>query len=227
MKRLTVVLAALSMAAAIGAQELKIGTIDGMSAYGQLVATVLKDAGFDAKIAIYQQPELYQALGKGEIDGAFFLAQPIIAQIKGSTMVSVRLLQTNFCAVTLDPAIKIANPGDLRKYTVGIVKDNSGHAAITRGLTPVEAASDIEQFKMLASGKIQVAVAVDKLIPPMCKAAGIKDYYIQPTPLLRTPTFFALSSKQSSSKGKIEEAFKKWQDSGQWEAEVAKIEKPR
>jgi hypothetical protein len=90
-------------AAALGAQELRIGTIEGMAAYGPLVA-------------------------------------------KGAVMVPARIASTDFCAVATDPGVKVANPNDLRKYNVGIVKDHPGHVAITRGMTVTETAGDAEEF---------------------------------------------------------------------------------
>lgn len=189
-----------------------------------LVTTVIKEAGFDTKITVYdQQPQLIEAFAKGEIDGAFFLAQPLIQQIKGAFMISARLANSDFCAVTTDPNIKIANPGDLRKYTVGIVKGHPAHTSITRGMKVIEAANEAEQFKMLADGKFQAAVSVVDLIVSMTKAAGITTYATQMPPLLRTPTFIALSASQKSKKDAMEVAFKKWIDNGKWEAETAKL----
>jgi hypothetical protein len=224
MKRSAAILIGLFIVSIIGAQELKIGTIEGMAGYGPLVVKVLKEAGFDAKISTYPiQGDLVRELAKGGIDGAFFLAQPIIAQAKGAVRVPVRIGESNFCAVATDPSVKVANPGDLRKYKVAIVKGHPAHAAITRGLTLTGAASDEEQFKLLADGSVQVVIAVDDLIPIMCKAVGIKQYYVQNPPLLRTPTFLALSAAQAGIEPKVEAAFKKWIDNGQWEAEMTKI----
>jgi hypothetical protein len=225
MRRIAAVLVgALMGAACLGAEELKIGTIEGMAAYGPLMIKALKDAGYDAKVTAYaQQADLLQDLAKGRIDGAFFLAQPVIAQVKGAVMVPVRIAFTDFCAVATDPGVKVANPSDLRKYSVGIVKGQPGHAAITRGMTVTEASSDAEEFKMLAAGRFQVAIAVSDLVPIMCKMAGIKTYYIQSPPLLRTPTFLALSAARSGIEPKIEAALKKWVDGGQWDKESAAV----
>lgn len=224
MKRSFTALMLLVLSAVLWAQQLHLGTIKGMHMYNALVTTVIKEAGFDTKITVYdQQPQLMEAFAKGEVDGAFFLAQPLIQQIKGAFMISARLANSDFCAVTTDPNIKIANPGDLRKYTVGIVKGHPAHTAITRGMKVVEAANEAEQFKMLAEGKFQAAVSVIDLIVPMTKAAGITTYVAQMPPLLRTPTFIALSASQTSKKDALEAAFKKWIDNGQWEAETVKL----
>ncbi len=226
MKRFCVFLLCVLLSAFLGAQQLNLGTIKGMHMYNDLVAKVIKEAGFDTKITVYdQQPQLMEAYAKGQIDGAFFLAQPLIQQVKGAFMISARLSSSDFCAVTTDSTIKITNPGDLKKYTVGIVKGHPGHTAITRGLTVVEAANEAEQFKMLAEGKFQVAISVVDLIVPMAKASGIASYVTHMPPLLRTPTFLSLSSAHTAKKDAIEAAFKKWIDNGQWEAETAKLKK--
>jgi hypothetical protein len=223
MRRFAALVSVILAVASAGAQELKVGTIEGMASFSPLIAKVLKDAGYNIKIVTYpQQGALLQDLAKGGVDGAFFLAQPVIAQVK-AVRVPIRIGQTDFCAVATDPNVKVANSGDLRKYTVGVVKDNSGHEAITRGMTVTAAASDVEQFKMLAAGRFQVAISIPQMVPIMCRLAGIKDYYIQKPPLLMTPTFFALSAAQEGIEPKVEAAFKKWVDSGQWEKEAGAI----
>jgi hypothetical protein len=225
MQRIVTVLIGLLALSTVGAQELKIGTIEGMANYGPSIAKVLKEAGFDAKVSVYPaQGDLVRELAVGGIDGAFFLAQPVIAQAKGAVAVPVRIGESNFYAVATDPSVKVGNPGDLRKYKVGIVRGHPAHQALTRGSSPIAAANDADQFKLLADGGVQVAVAVEDLIPVMCKAAGIKTYYLQKPPLLRTPTFLALSSAKAGLEPKVEAAFKAWLDDGRWKAEVAKVE---
>lgn len=224
MKRFCSALMLVVCTAALWCQQLHFGTIKGMHMYNTLVTKVIKEAGFETNITVYdQQPQLMEAFAKGEVDGAFFLAQPLIQQVKGAFMISARLANSDFCAVTIDPDIKIANPGDLRKYSVGIVKGHPGHTAVTRGMKVIEAANEVEQFKMLAEGKFQAAVSVIDLIVPMTKAAGITTYATQMPPLLRTPTFIALSASQTAKKDALEAAFKKWIDNGKWEAETAKL----
>jgi hypothetical protein len=223
MKRYATLLSIMIAMASAGAQELRVGTIEGMASFSPLMAKVLKEAGFDIKIVTFpQQGSLLQDLAKGAVDGAFFLAQPVIAQVN-AVRVPIRIGQTDFCAVATDPAIKVAGSGDLRKYTVGIVKDNPGHAAVTRGMTVTIADSDAEEFKMLGAGRFQVAVSIPQMVPIMARLAGIKSYYVQKPPLLSTPTFFALSAARAGIEPKVEAAFKKWVDSGQWEKEASSI----
>ncbi len=228
MKRIIGLLTLFAALTTINAQEWSIGTIEGTSFYGPAVLKVLKEAGIEAKVKSYPTlPALVQGLASGSLDGAFFLAQPIIASIPGATMIPVRIDQTDFCALTTDPAIKIANPGELRKYTVGIVKDQTAHAAVTRGMTPTVAVNDLEQFKLLAAGSVQTIIAVKDMIPSMCKAAGIAQYYVQNPPLLQTPTFLALSAARSAKAGQIGTVLRKWVENGQWEDEKAKLAAPR
>ncbi|MBN1646884.1 MAG: transporter substrate-binding domain-containing protein [Spirochaetales bacterium] len=226
MKRLAVFILLVCLAVSIGAQELKIGTIKGTAFYAPAFVKALKQAGIDVKIAAFDdQPSLIAALAKQEIGAAFFLAQPIIAQINGAVMVPVRLHQTNFCAVTTDPSIKINSPLDLRKHTVGIVEGNMAHTAVTRGINANVSASDMEQFRRLKAGDFEVAVAVDMLVPVMAKLTGIKKYFIGERPLLSTPTFLALAASKAALKNKIETVLKEWQDNGKWETELQQAEK--
>ena len=182
----------------------------------------LGDAGYQVTIRPFEtQDELIGATASGSVDGAFFLAQPVIAHIPGATMIPVRLMNSDFYAVCTDPSIKVSNPGDLRKYTVGIVKGHPGHVAVTRGMKVIEADSDIEQFRQLAAGRFQVAIAVQEMIPGMAKAAGLKTYQVQETPLMRTPTFLALGAAKAGNKKPVEDALRKAVDSGLWEKEIA------
>ncbi len=223
MKRIAILCLAAFLAASLSAQQLTLGSMKGEEAYGPALIGAFKEAGFDAKIKAFdQQPDLVQALAKGSVDAAFFLAQPIIEQAKGSVMIPVRLAFADICAVTTDPGIKISGPGDLRKYTVGVVKGHVGHAAVTRGMAVVEAANEMEELKMLAAGRFQVAISISDLVPIMSRPAGLTKYYIQTPPLLRTPTFLALSASRASLKDKILEILKKRVESGQWERETAK-----
>jgi hypothetical protein len=225
MKRIAALLIGIMCIAAAGAQELKIGTIEGMANFSPLIAKVLKESGYNVKVVTFpQQGALLQELAKGSVDGAFFLAEPVIAQVK-AIRVPVRIGETDFCAVAVDSSIKISTPGDLRKYSVGIVKGNAGHEAITRGMTVTAVDSDVEQFKGLAVKRYQVVISIPQMIPVMCKVAGIKEYYIQKPPVLKTPTFFALSASQFANEPKVEAAFKKWVESGQWEKEAEALNK--
>jgi ABC-type amino acid transport substrate-binding protein len=225
MKRMAVILTGLLITATLGAQELTIGTIEGTANYGPLIMRVLKETGINAKIVTYRrQDDLYPALARGTVDGAFFLAEPIIAQLNGAVTVPVRLHQTNFCAVTLDPKVKVTTPGDLRRYTVGVVKGQMAHDALTRGMPTVSAVSDMEQFKMLAAGRFQIALAVEMAVPFHCAAAGIKTYYIQQPPLLMSPTFLALSKKQAGLTDKVTAVFKQWLENGRWNEALAAVD---
>ncbi len=224
MKRITVFLVAILLGASISAQQLTLGTMKGMDAYGPALIGALSEAGLDARIKAFdQQPGLLQALGSGSVDAAFFLAQPIIDQVKGAVMVPVRLGYTDICAVTTSAAITITSPADLRKYTVGVVKGHVGHAAVTGGMQVIEAANEMEELKMLAAGRFQVAISISELVPILSKPAGLKTYVIQTPPLLRTPTFLALSAARAGLKDKIQGVLDKKVQSGQWETETAKL----
>ena len=224
MKRLVLFLVILCLSVGIGAEEMKIGTIQPTAVFGPLFVKVLKDAGIDATIVAYNaQPELYAALAKNEIDGAFFIAQPIIARIPGAVMVSARISQTDFYGVSLDPSIKANNPGELRKYSVGIVKDNEAHVAITRGIKAIETQNDRELFAGLGAGNYQMIISVDKLVPIMSRATGIGQCYMGDRPLLRTPTFLALSASNADKKDKLEGVFGQWLRTGKWGSEMGKL----
>lgn len=206
------------------AEEMTIGTFKGMDVCCPAVSKVLNDAGLKTTVTVFNtQDELIRALAMQKIDGAFFLAQPVIAHVNGAVMIPVRLMNTDFYAVTVDKSVVVHNPGDLRKYTVGIVKGHPGHVAMTRGMKVVEAENEMEQFKQLAQGRFQVALSVSDLIRPMTGAAGISEYYVQEPPLMRTPTFFALSASGSKMKDRVEATFKNAVESGQWEKETAAI----
>lgn len=221
MKRIFFVLFVLIAVIGLHAEELTVGTIRGMMIYSPAVVNVLKANGYETSVKPFEtQDELIASMMRGDIDGAFFLAQPVIAQIKGSVMIPVRLMYSDFCAVCTDSSVSVSNPGDLRKYSVGIVKGHPGHIAVTRGMTTVQAGNDVEQFKQLSQGNFQVAIAVRELIPVMTKVAGIQKYYVQQPPLMRTPTFFVLGSGKANQKKEIESAFREALENGSWERDI-------
>ncbi len=220
MKRFFFVLFTLIVVFGLHAEKLTVGTIKGMMIYSPAVVKVLNARGYDTSVRPFDtQEELIASMVQGNIDGAFFLAQPVAAQIKGSVMIPVRLMYSDFCAVCTDSSISISNHGDLRKYTVGIVKGHPGHIAVTRGIKAVQTENDVDQFKQLSQGNFQVAIVVRELIPIIAKIAGIKEYYVQQPPLMRTPTFFILGSGKANQKKEIESAFKEAVESGVWERE--------
>jgi hypothetical protein len=227
MKRIAVLAVCLTLVAALGAQELKLGTMDGTMRYAPVIAKMLKDAGYDVKAAGFKdQAALLQALGKGEVDGAFFLPQPVVQTVKGAVLVPIKLGESRFDAVYTDPKIKIANVGDLKNYSVGILKDHSGHMAVTRGLTVTTAPTDMEEFKLLTSGKVQVIIVLEEILPILTKPAGLTNYSVS-IPLLRTPNFLALSAAKGGEEVKIEAAIKKWVDSKKYDEEMAKLDSPK
>jgi hypothetical protein len=221
MKRVFAAMIALSLAGALGARELLLGTREVTMRYAPVIAKALEDSGYTGKAKGFAtQPELLAALGKGEVDGGFFLPQPVVMSVKGAVLVPIKLGETSFIAVTTDPAIKINNAGDLKNYKVGIVKDHTGHLAVTRGLTVTAAPGDFEEVKLLTDGKVQVIIILEEILPILAKPAGLKNYY-QSVPLLRTPNFLALSAAKGGEEAKVEAALKKFTESKQYDEEMA------
>lgn len=224
MKRGAMIAVCLVAAMTIGAQGLRLGTMEGTMRYAPVVISALKEAGYESSAKGYPtQIALLEALGKGEIDAGFFIPQPVIQTIKGAVMIPVKLGESRFDALTTDPNIKITRSTDLKDYKVGIVKDHSGHVAVTRGIAVTTAPSDYDEFKLLVDGKVQVIIALEELVPILSKPAGLKTYYTS-LPLLRTPNFLALSAAKAGEAAKIEAILKKWVEGKKWEAELAKID---
>lgn len=224
MKRVLYVVFVFCLAIGLHAERLTIGTIRGMMRYSPAIVQTLSNAGYEAVVQPFDTQEaLMKAVETGAVDGAFFLAQPVVSHIKGAVLIPVRLMYTDFHAISTDPSVTVSNLGDLKKYTVGIVKGHPGHIAVTRGIKVIETESDAEQFKQLSQGRYQVAIAVKELIPLMAKVAALKKYYIQQPPLMRTPTFFILGRTKADHKKKIEEAFKKALESGEWDRQITAI----
>ena len=142
--------------------------------------------------------------------------------MKGAVLVPVKLGESRFDAVFTDPKVKIANVADLKNYTIGIVKDHSGHLAVTRGLTVTAAPNDMDEFKLLTSGKVQAIIVLEEILPILAKPAGLAKYSVS-IPLLRTPNFLALSAAKGGDEAKIEAALKKWVDSKKYDEEMAKL----
>jgi ABC-type amino acid transport substrate-binding protein len=225
MKRILSIAIAAAVAA-MGAQELKLGTMEGTLRYAPVVAKALKEAGFTMKAKGYAtQAALLKALGKGDIDGGFFIPQPVIQTVPGAVMVPVKLGESRFDAVTTDPKIKINSSIDLKNYKVGIVRDHSGHMAVTRGMSVTAAPDDYEEFRLLVDGRVQVIIVLEEIIPILAKPAELNNYYTS-IPLLRTPNFLALSAAKGGEAAKIETVLRKWVESKQWDEEMGKIDAP-
>lgn len=228
MKKLISTLASLVLLAGIAfAEDITVTTFKGNAQFMPAVTAILTKAGYNVKpVVVDEQGELIASVAKNETDLGFFLAQPLITQIKGATFVPARLMSTDFCAVTKDASVVIKNSADLKKYKVGIVKGNAGHAAATRGVTNVvEAASEVEQFKLLKDGKVDVVVSVRDLIVPMSRASGLTDAIVCEPPIMKNPTFIALSAKAADKKNALDELFNAAMKDGSWGKELGKLKK--
>lgn len=228
MKKIMSILAAmLVLTSVVAAEELKVATFEGNQQFMPAVTAILKDAGYEVKPVVFkEQGEMIGALAKSEADIVFFLAQPLITGVKGAQFISARLMSTDFCAVTVDPAVVIKNAADLKKYKIGIVKDNAGHVAATRGVpNVVEAADTVEQFKMLKNGDVQAVISVRDLIVPMTMASGLKNPIVCEPPVMKNPTFLALSPKAAAKKAELDAVFTKALNDGVWGKELGKLKR--
>lgn len=226
-KLLSIVAAVFMLSAVVCAEELTVATFKGNAQFMPAVTSILKGAGYDVVTKIYdEQPEIIAALAKNEVDLTFFLAQPVITGVKGAQFIPARLMNTDFVAVTTDPSVVVKTPADLKKYKVGIVKDQPGHAAATRGVPNiVEAPNEVAQFKMLAAGDVQVVVSVRDLVMPMSQASGLKGAIICEPPVMKNPTFIAVSAKAAGKKADLDALFQKALTDGTWGKELGKIKR--
>lgn len=228
MKKILTVLTALTvLVSATFGEEIKIATFKGMAQFVPAVTKILTDAGYDVKSTVYdEQGELIASLAKTDCDIAFFLAQPIITGVKGAQFISARLMSTDFVAVTLDPAVSVKSMADLKKYKVCVVKDQPGQNAAVRGCTDiVYAASEMEQFKKLKAGEAQVAISVRDLVVPMTKANGINNAIVCEPPVMKNPTFLAVSAKAAGKKAALDAIFQTALNDGTWNKELGKLKK--
>lgn len=228
MKKILTVLTALAvLVSATFGEEIKIATFKGMAQFVPAVTKILTDAGYDVKPTVYnEQGELIAALAKTDTDIAFFLAQPIITGTKGAQFISARLMSTDFVAVTLDPSVSVKSTADLKKYKVCVMKDQPGQNAAVRGCTDiVYAASEMEQFKKLKAGEAQVVVSVRDLVVPMTRANGINNAIVCEPPVMKNPTFLALSAKAAGKKAELDKLFQTALNDGTWGKELGKLKK--
>lgn len=228
MKKLMSALASLVLLAGMAfAEDLTITTFKGNAQFVPAVTAILTKAGYTVKpVVVDEQSELIAAVAKNETDLGFFLAQPLITGIKDASFVSARVMSTDFCAVTKDPSVVVKNSADLKKYKVGIVKGNAGHAAATRGVSNVvEAANEVEQFKLLQDGKVDVVVSVRDLVVPMSRASGLTGATVCEPPVMKNPTFIAVSAKAAGKKAALDEIFNAALKDGSWGQELGKLKK--
>lgn len=227
MKKIMSVLGALFVfAASIFAEPLTIASFKGNAQFVPAVVTILEGAGYEVKPVVFdEQGQLIAALTKNEVDVAFFLAQPIITQAKGQ-FISARLMNTDFCAVTTDPSIVVKTTADLKKYKVCVMKGQPGQNAAVRGVPDiVEVPTELDQFKALKAGDAQVVISVRDLIVPMSRAAGLTDYTVCEPPVMKNPTFLAVSAKAADKKAELDTLFQTALTDGSWGKELAKLKK--
>jgi ABC-type amino acid transport substrate-binding protein len=223
MKRFYAFFAVLVVGTSVFAQALKVGTTDSTARFAPLIQKVLREGGIEAEIASLAQDRLLEDLTAGRIDGAFFLSEPSFSSLAGIVKVPVKLYMIDFVAVTLDPGVKVAKTSDLRKYSVGMIQGNTAQEQITKGMKPIATWNEAAEFKMLAAGRFDVALAARSEVPNLSKAEGIDTYYVQEPALLSTPTYFALSSANAGIQSKLTAVFRKWVDSGKWMEELSRI----
>lgn len=227
MKKIMSILGAmLVLSVAVFAKPLTVASFKGNAQFMPAVVSILQNAGYEVKSIVYdEQPQLIAALTKSEVDVAFFLAQPIIAQAKGQ-FVSARLMNTDFCAVTTDPSIVIKSSADLKKYKVCVMKGQPGQNAAVRGVPNIlEVPNELAQFKALKAGEAQVVISVRDLIVPMSRQAGLTNPIVCEPPVMKNPTFLALSSSAADKKAELDALFQKALADGTWGKELAKIKK--
>ncbi|MCQ2575939.1 MAG: transporter substrate-binding domain-containing protein [Treponema sp.] len=226
-KVMSIFAAMLLLAGVVVAEDITIATFKGNAQFVPAVTAILSKEGYTVKTTVYEeQGDMIAALAKSETDLCFFLAQPLIAQVKGASFVTARLMNTDFCAVTTNPSVSIKSSADLRKYKTGIVKGHPGHTAAARGVpTIVEAADDISEFKLLANGDVDVIIAVRDLIVPLSRAAGIANPTVCEPPVMKNPTYIGISPKAASKKAALDDIFQKALSDGSWGKELGKLKK--
>jgi ABC-type amino acid transport substrate-binding protein len=223
MKHFNAVVLALVCASGLFAQTLKIGTTEGTACFAPAIVKVLKEGGIDAEVSILQQEQVFKDLEAGTLDGAYFLTDPAFASMQGVIKVPVKLYNVDFVAVALDPNVKISRTTDLRKYSVGMVQGNAAQETLTKGMKPIATWSEATQFKMLAEGRFNVALAARPIVENLAKAGGIDTYYIQEPALMTTPAYFALSANKASLQSRITALLRTWIDSGKWVEELTSL----
>jgi stage V sporulation protein SpoVS len=222
MKRRLFVLAVLglALAAVLPAQKFIVAGTESVRPFAGLVTNVLKDAGFEPELQVMPMQRFTQALGESTVAGGFFLSEQAAKAVTGAVKIPVVLFKNEVVAFAVKPDVKITSNADLAKYKVGIVRGNATHEAVAKGITPLLADNEESEVKMLAAGRFDVAILARSLVAEYCKKAGIDKYYVQEPPVLITPLYFVLSAKNAGLEAKLNVAFKKQVDSGQWTKDI-------
>jgi ABC-type amino acid transport substrate-binding protein len=181
-----------------GAQTLSLGSTEVTQSVFPVVEKVLKEAGIPAKISVVPQARLFSDIVTGGLDGAFFLGDQALANLKGVVKVPVKLFQTDLVAVTVGPKPKITSVADLKGLTIGVVRGNGAAEALTKGLDPTLVVNDLTQIKMLAGGRFQVALVSRTAVPLLAQEAGVTNLVIQEPSLLTSAVYFVFSSQRAA-----------------------------
>ena len=83
--------------------------------------------------------------------------------------------------------------------------------------------NQLQQFKMLAIGRFDVALSARVLVASLIRQAGIKLWYIQEPPLLSQQMYLCLAPRGMVYMAKLTETFRRAVDSGQWARDVGEV----
>jgi ABC-type amino acid transport substrate-binding protein len=208
----------------VGAEghKLVFETPDILAPFVPAVMDRITRAGLKAEVQFAPYVRLQQDLGKGAVDGAFFLGESFLKASSLYQAVPVPLYRNEYMAVTMAGGPDIRTPQDLGDKTVGYPRGYVGMAAVT-GAAPVTTVVDEEQgFRILGAGRIQVLI-VSRTSAQMFSAVAGKPVQIHEPPLLTSLLYLVVRRSLSTENAALTTRFRESIADGSWERDVADV----
>ena len=204
----------------VRAQDFHVAAADEMKSFEPTITKVLKDAGVHPVFDYYPLPRALMMLRDGKCNGIYPVSETAIAEVPGARAVPVPLIQFDVVALSVEAGIAVRSVEDLKKYSVGVVRGNRTHHALTRETNTQEARDYVNLIDMLSSHRVQVVLVPSALIPKLAKRAGMTDYTVHQPPLAYVPQYFAVQADAADKIPTLADAFRKAVKSGQWQHDI-------
>lgn len=209
------------LASGASAEVLHLGTTPQLAPFVPVVLRIVADAGLQGDVELMPQARVYGALRTGLVDGAFFLAEVGLSEVPGMAFVPVVLFRNDYMAVATSPEVVVQFPGDLARYSVAVERGNSAQERLVQGVPRLTKTIDQRaEFLMLASGRVDVAIASRAALPSLLAEAGITSPLIQEPPLYSQPLYLGLVGNGLAARDRLTRAFQKAMDDGSWARDV-------
>lgn len=213
----------LTLCALLGAQELRMAVTEPARDLSPLMIELLADAGLDITVDALPNARATAMLRQGVYDGVFPLFSDSFAGDENLVPVPVPLFSIDYVAITLNPAIQATSIGELKPYSIGVVRtDIRAKGTIGEALL-VEALDYDGLVRMFLAGRCDVAilpVETVKATPELARSRALFSPF-------RNSLYLVLHRRRQSLIPRIESTLRAWMADGRWQKRIESFLNPR